>query len=382
MITQSSASPGIRVLVVDDSAVVRQVMEAVLSQERDISVMVAADPLIALEKMKRVRPDVIVLDLVMPRMDGLTFLRKIMSEDPIPTLICSGVAARGTMEALRALDEGAVGIVTKPKLGVREYLHESALILIDMVRSAAQARIQRRESIPSSRRKPADQTASRPSHPVAARRLVAIGASTGGTEALAEILTSLPTAASGIVVVQHMPELFTAAFASRLNQLCQIRVKEAENGDRVASGCAFIAPGNRHMTVRSRGGNYTIEISDGPLVSRHRPSVDLLFRSVAEEVGRDAVGVILTGMGSDGAQGLLAMKQAGAVTIAQDEATCVVFGMPKEAIELKAVDHIAPLPMIASHILMFSPPGKPHPADPASATFSQGQNGEGTKDKN
>ncbi len=347
----SGDSP-IRVLVVDDSAVVRQVMLAVLSQEPDMAVTIAADPLIAMEKMKLARPDVILLDLEMPRMDGLTFLRKIMAEDPIPTLICSGVAARGTEMALRALDHGAVGIVTKPKIGVRNFLHESALILIDMVRSAAKAQVKHRLPLPEFPKRPpiaGDRSARSSASPSDA--IVAIGASTGGTEALTEILTALPADAPGIVIVQHMPELFTAAFAKRLNSLCQLEVKEGADGDRMTTGRAIIAPGNRHLSVLRRNGFYKIEISDGALVTRHRPSVDMLFRSVAVAAGPNALGIILTGMGNDGASGLLAMKRAGSRTIAQDENTCVVFGMPKEAISAGAVDSIAPLSLMPGLIL-------------------------------
>lgn len=337
--------------MVDDSAVVRQVLEAVLSQESDMQVMVAADPLIALQKMSRVRPDVIVLDLEMPRMDGLTFLRKVMAEDPIPTVICSGVAARGTETALRALDEGAVGIVTKPKLGLRNFLYESGLVLTDMVRSAAGARVQRRFSSPAlpNHREPASPRPLPPSF--SSTRLIALGASTGGTEALAEILTAMPKDSPGIVVVQHMPEVFTAAFADRLNRLSQIEVLEAKDGDLVLPGRALIAPGNRHMSVKRRGVQIFVDVSDGPLVSRHRPSVDVLFRSVAKAEGAAALGIILTGMGNDGAEGLLEMKNAGAETIAQDEATCVVFGMPKEAIARGAVDLVLPLSQIVAKLL-------------------------------
>jgi two-component system chemotaxis response regulator CheB len=353
MLPEGSSANQIKVLVVDDSAVVRQVLEAVLSQEPDMSVMVASDPLIAQQKMARVRPDVIVLDLEMPRMDGLTFLRKIMATDPIPTVICSGVAVRGTEAALRALDEGAVGIVTKPKLGVRNFLYESGLVLTDMVRSAARARIGRRPSPSNSPRPKTVSLQLRPlSSEVSSKRLVAIGASTGGTEALTEILSAMPPDCPGIVVVQHMPEVFTAAFAERLNRISQIEVKEAEHGDRIATGRALIAPGNRHMSVRRRGAQIFAEISEGPLVSRHRPSVDVLFRSVANTAGADALGIILTGMGNDGAQGLLEMKNAGAETVAQDEASCVVFGMPKEAIACGAVGLILPLTKIPAKILM------------------------------
>jgi two-component system chemotaxis response regulator CheB len=327
-------------------------MSAVLSQEEDMAVTVAADPLIAMQKMKQLRPHVILLDLEMPRMDGLTFLRKVMAEDPIPTLVCSSVAVQGTNAALRALDEGAIGIVTKPKLGVGDFLHESALVLIDMVRSAAQVRLRRREQpLQAVKRSPRFIRAPRLARSTLSGRMVAIGASTGGTEALEEILSALPAEIPGIVVVQHMPELFTAAFANRLNGLCQIEVKEAANGDRVSPGHAYIAPGNRHTSVDRIGHEYTIRVCDGPLVTRHRPSVDVLFQSVAQAAGPNAFGVILTGMGSDGAQGLLAMRRSGARTIAQDEKSCVVFGMPKEAIKAGAADLIAPLPQIADLIL-------------------------------
>lgn len=348
---EDSAGP-IKVLVVDDSAVVRQVLATILSHESDMSVMVAADPLIALQKISRVRPDVIVLDLEMPRMDGLTFLRKIMAEDPIPTIICSGVAARGTLAALRALDDGAVGIVTKPKLGVRSFLYESGVVLTDIVRSAARARIHRRfPSTMLAARKAAPAKSRLDSSLNSSTLIVAIGASTGGTEALAEILSALPSASPGIVIVQHMPEVFTAAFAQRLNRLCQIEVKEAEQGDRIEMGRALIAPGNRHMSVHRRGSQSFVEIGDGPLVSRHRPSVDVLFRSVARTQGANALGIILTGMGNDGAQGLLEMKKAGAETLAQDEASCVIFGMPKEAIACGAAGTILQLSKIPARIL-------------------------------
>jgi two-component system chemotaxis response regulator CheB len=336
---------------VDDSAVVRQVLEAVLSQEPDLAVMVASDPLIAQQKMARIRPDVIVLDLEMPRMNGLAFLRKIMATDPIPTLICSGGAGRGTQAALRALEEGAVGIVTKPKLGLRDFLYESGLVLTDMVRAAAHARVGRRLVLSDvTRQQSASPKPRPPKTAVYSKRLVAIGASTGGTEALTEILTAMPKDSPGIVVVQHMPEVFTAAFAGRLNQLSQIEVKEAEHGDHVSPGRALIAPGNRHMSVTGRGDQVFVEIADGPLISRHRPSVDVLFRSVAQAAGANALGIILTGMGNDGAQGLLAMKESGAETVAQDEASCVVFGMPKEAIACGAVDLVLPLSQIPAKI--------------------------------
>lgn len=349
----------IQVLVVDDSAVVRQVMHAILSQEPDMAVAVASDPLIAMQKMKQVRPHVVVLDLEMPKMDGLTFLRKIMAEDPIPTLVCSGVAARGTKNALQALDEGALGILTKPKLGVGNFLHESAVTLIDMVREAAQAKLKQR-MIPcnfhDSRPSPVPPLHSRVAPQGGA--IVAIGASIGGTEALAEVLTALPADTPGVVVVQHMPECFTSAFANRLNALCRIEVKEGGDGDQITPGRAIIAPGNRHLSVVRRRGTFYAELSDGPLVSRHRPSVDVLFQSVASAAGANALGIILTGMGNDGASGMLDMKRAGSSTIAQDEKSCVVFGMPKEAISAGAVETIAPLVCIPNLIMAWANSGR------------------------
>ncbi|HEY7513962.1 MAG TPA: chemotaxis response regulator protein-glutamate methylesterase [Vicinamibacteria bacterium] len=342
------------VLVVDDSAVVRQVMTALLSQEPDMAVAVAADPLIAMEKMRSSRPDVILLDLEMPRMDGMTFLRRIMKEDPLPVVVLSTLATRGAEAAVRALDEGAVAVVAKPRLAVRSFLHESAVLLIDAVRAAAQARLRRRPARSASPRWRADvvlPAGPAPRSSPAGDPIVAVGASTGGTEALRALLEPLPPDAPPLVIVQHMPEVFTRAFAARLDQVCRIEVKEAAAGDRILRGRALVAPGNRHLVVRREGSGCVAELSDGPLVSRHRPSVDVLFRSVAQAAGANAVGVILTGMGDDGAAGLLEMKEAGATTFAQDEATCVVFGMPKEAILRGAVDHVLPLSLIPRELL-------------------------------
>ena len=347
------------VLVVDDSAVVRQAVTAVLSQDPGIVVTVAADPYIALDKMGRSRPDVILLDLEMPRMDGLTFLRKIMSEDPIPVVVCSGLAARGTEVAIRALEEGAVEVLAKPQLGVREFVHDSATTLIETIRAAAEARVKRR--VPSAVLTPiphhtADVVlAPRPPLIPAPRSrvdvVVAIGASTGGTEALRALLADLPEDAPPLLIVQHMPERFTAAFARRLNECCKIEVKEAETGDLVCRSRALIAPGNRHLVLQRRDAHYVVEVMGGPPVCRHRPSVDVLFRSVAQTAGASAVGVILTGMGDDGAAGLLEMKDAGAATIAQDERTSVVFGMPGEAIRRGAALEVLPLSQIAPAML-------------------------------
>jgi two-component system chemotaxis response regulator CheB len=343
---------GLQVLVVDDSAMVRQVMQAILGTDPRINVKAAADPLIAWGKMQKEPPDVVITDLEMPRMDGLTFIRKIMSEMPTPVVVCSGLAARGTELALRALEEGAVEVITKPKVGVRDFLHESAVTLLDAVWSAAQAQIQLRPIVAVPRLL-ADRVLPRESGRGrdAPNGLIAVGASTGGTEALRIFLKALLPDCPPIVIVQHMPEVFTRAFAERLNKECEIDIKEAQVGDRLQNGRALIAPGNRHMLVNRKGTDLVVQIIDGPLVSRHRPSVDVLFRSVAISVGPKAVGVIMTGMGDDGARGLLEMKEAGASTIAQDQASCVVFGMPKEAISRGAVDLVVPLERIANAAL-------------------------------
>lgn len=344
---------GLHVLVVDDSAMVRQVMQAILATDRRIHVKAAADPLIAWAKMQKESPDVVITDLEMPRMDGLTFIQKIMLEMPTPVVVCSGLAARGTELALRALEEGAVEVITKPKVGVRDFLHESAVTLLDAVWSASQAQLRRRPmaAVP---RLTADAVLPRngSSRSVCAPNgLIAVGASTGGTEALRVFLAALPMDCPPVVVVQHMPEGFTRAFAERLNKECGIEVEEARDGTRLQTGRALIAPGNRHMLVNCSREEFVVQVIDGPLVSRHRPSVDVLFRSVAISVGAKAVGVIMTGMGDDGAQGLGEMKEAGAATIAQDEASCIVFGMPKEAISRGAVDVVVPLERIASAAL-------------------------------
>lgn len=346
----------LKVLVVDDSATVRQVLTAVLSEKHGFRVTVAADPLIAIEKMKKSVPDVILLDLEMPRMDGMTFLRKLMSENPLPVVICSGLTGPNTDAAIRALENGAVDIITKPKIGIRGFLEESAVLLEDTVRAAAVARVRksrRRQDSPESIRLAAGH-ASSPFTGKEKANIIAIGASTGGTEALLHLFERMPQDCPGIVAVQHMPEGFTAAFARRLNNNCAIEVREATDGDQLVRGRAYIAPGNRHTYIRRMGPTYFLEVRDGALVSRHRPSVNVLFRSVAQAAGPNAVGVLLTGMGDDGADGLLEMKRANAFTIAQDEATCVVFGMPREAILLGAAEEVLPLHRIPQAILLHS----------------------------
>ena len=344
-----------RVLVVDDSAMVRQALQAILSRDARLTVSIAADALIALRKIRQEPPDVVITDLEMPRMDGLTLLQTIMQECPVPVVVCSGLATRGAEQALRALEEGAVAIITKPKLGVREFLHESALILLDTVWNAAQMQIRPRLAPPRvTPRVNADAVLPvmrRPVRNTAFQKVIAVGASTGGTEALRVFLGMMPADCPPIVIVQHMPEVFTRAFAERLDHECGIRVAEARDGEKLQSGQALIAPGNFHTLVERCGTGLAVRVIDGPLVTRHRPSVDVLFRSVANAMGANAVGVIMTGMGNDGAQGLWEMKQAGAATIAQDQATSVVFGMPQEAIAKGAVDAVLPLEQIATKAL-------------------------------
>jgi two-component system chemotaxis response regulator CheB len=349
------AKRAIRVLVVDDSASVRQGLKAILETEPGIEVMgLARDPFAAVEIIKQEVPDVILLDIEMPRMDGLTFLEKVMSQHPIPVIICSTLSSGGSDAALDALERGAVEVIAKPKLGAREFFEESRVRICDAVRSAARARVRRAaRALDPAPKLTADAVLPKPASNLrfeTTDKVVAVGASTGGTEALREFLEALPGDAPGVVIVQHMPEKFTARFAERLNRGCRITVKEAANQDSVLRGHALIAPGNRHLLLKRSGARYFVEIKDGPLVSRHRPSVDVLFRSAARYAGRNAVGVMLTGMGDDGAKGMLEMKQAGAFNIAQDEATCVVFGMPGEAISRGAVDRVLPLERIAAEV--------------------------------
>ncbi|MGZ5006656.1 MAG: protein-glutamate methylesterase/protein-glutamine glutaminase [Methylobacter sp.] len=340
----------IKVLIVDDSAVVRQVLTGLLDGVSGIKVIGAApDPIFALKRMEAEWPDVIVLDIEMPRMDGVTFLKKLMTEHPTPIVICSTLTEKGAEVTMQAMSAGAVDIITKPKVGLRNFLQESTSTIIDVIKAAAQ-----------SRPKPVRSTIAVPNRSGAATdsfsssalikpmvkttdRVIVIGTSTGGTQALEYLFTQLPRTAPPIVVVQHMPEHFTAAFAKRLDGICQVTVKEAEHNDRALPGVVLIAPGGKHMLLQRDGAQYRVDIKDGPLVSRHRPSVDVLFRSSAQSAGANAVGIILTGMGDDGARGMKEMHDAGALTIAQDETSCVVYGMPKEAVKLDAVDGILPL---------------------------------------
>lgn len=343
----------IKVIVVDDSAVVRQVVTALLEADPEIQVLAAvADPILAMSRMANQWPDVIVLDIEMPRMDGITFLKKIMAERPTPVVICSTLTEKGAQTSLAALSAGAVSIITKPKLGLKQFLNEASDDLTSAVKAAARAnvsRLQHRDKLTADAILPAVDIG-RHAMIQTTERVVALGTSTGGTQALELVLTALPRVCPGIVIVQHMPEQFTAAFSSRLNGLCQIEVKEAQNNDRVMPGRALIAPGGKHMLLRRNGAQYFVEVIDGPLVNRHRPSVDVLFRSVAKSAGTNALGVIMTGMGDDGAAGLLEMRKVGAQTLGQDEKSCVVYGMPKEAVKRGAVMRSVPLELIAREI--------------------------------
>lgn len=349
----------IKILIVDDSAVVRQVLTGLFDSVPGLKVIGAApDPIFAMKKMESEWPDVIVLDIEMPRMDGVTFLKKLMSEHPTPVVICSTLTEKGAEITMQAMSAGAVDIITKPKINLRNFLQESKTTIIDVIKAAAGSRprtIKSTIAMPNRSAAGADSlaTGSPPLKPMlqTTDRVIVIGTSTGGTQALEYLFTQLPRSAPPIVVVQHMPEHFTAAFAKRLDGICQITVKEAEHNDRVLPGQVLIAPGGKHMLLQRSGAQYRVEVKDGPLVSRHRPSVDVLFRSSAQSAGSNAVGIILTGMGDDGARGMKEMHDAGALTIAQDEASCVVYGMPKEAVKLDAVDGILPLSAIPQLIL-------------------------------
>lgn len=349
----------IKVLIVDDSAVVRKVLTEKLATP-DIEVIgSASDPIFAMEKMQKTWPDVLVLDVEMPRMDGITFLKKIMAQRPTPVVICSTLTEQGAETTIQALAAGAVSIVTKPKAGLKDFLLDEANDIVNVVKVAARANL-KRIMHPEVQKIPPKLTAdavlgASPGKAMAqtTEKIVAIGTSTGGTQALEAILTALPRVSPGMVIVQHMPENFTAAFAKRLDQLCEIEVKEAANGDRVIPGRALIAPGGKHMLLKRSGAQYCVEVVDGPLVSRHRPSVNVLFRSVAQQAGKNALGIIMTGMGDDGAQGLKEMHDAGAITLGQDERSCVVYGMPKEAFKLGAVQREIPLGMIPIEIINY-----------------------------
>lgn len=352
----------IRVLIVDDSAVVRQSLAGILESSGIIEVMAtASDPFVAAKKIMAEVPDVITLDVDMPRMDGLTFLKRIMSQHPIPVVMISSLTKRGSSEALKAMELGAIEVIPKPNLVTREFFEEARIQIIDAVKAASMSKLIRRNqsSLASPVVVPKKNTANAiipdnylktPSPRT--QKVIAVGASTGGTEAIKTFLEGLPVNTPGVVIVQHMPEVFTKAYAARLNSILPLDIKEAEDGDIVRTGRVLIAPGSHHMLLKRRGAEYSVEIKAGPLVNRHRPSVDVLFRSVARAAGSNAIGVLLTGMGDDGANGLLEMREANGKTIAQDEATCIVFGMPKEAIKLNAAQKILPIQSIAHEVLI------------------------------
>ncbi len=364
----------IRVLIVDDSAVVRQSLASILERDPEIEVMgTAADPIIAVKKIQKEVPDVITLDIEMPRMDGLTFLRKIMSQHPIPVVVISSLTTEGTEVAMKALEYGACEIIGKPAMNAGQFILESQIMLCDAVKAAAQSKLSRKKSAqkatpaqepPVMRVKPTSievtpklsadvilDKGSALSRMVHTEKVIVLGASTGGTEAIRHLLREMPPKMPGIAIVQHMPEGFTLSFANSLDKISNLEVKEAENGDKLYQGRVLIAPGNKHLLLKSVGKEYFVEVKDGPLVNRHRPSVDVLFRSAARYAGHNAIGILLTGMGNDGASGLKELHEAGAHTIAQDEASSVVFGMPKEAIKLGAADKILPLGDITNHLL-------------------------------
>ena len=356
----------IKVMIVDDSALVRQVVTQAISREPSIEVIgTAQDPLFAFDKLRTQWPDVFILDIEMPRMDGLTFLKKIMAERPTPVIICSSLAEKGAQVTMEALAAGAVSIITKPRINLKSFLQDSSNDIVSAIKGAAKSNMRALQRITTvsapaldRAKNTADVMLPSTSHQGARMygttdRLIAIGTSTGGTQALEAVLTRLPATSAGIVIVQHMPEKFTAMFAERLNGLCPMEIKEARDGDRVRAGIALIAPGGRHMMLKRSGAQYYVEVKDGPVVNRHKPSVDVLFRSVAQVAGKNALGIIMTGMGDDGARGLKEMRDAGATTLAEDESTCVVFGMPKEALKMGATDRAIPLDRIPQEIMTF-----------------------------
>jgi two-component system chemotaxis response regulator CheB len=355
----------VKVYVVDDSAVVRQALQHMLSGQPDIELIGSApNPLIAMAAIQKNRPDVLLLDIEMPGMDGLTFLRQIMAGTPIPTVICSTLSTEGSKVALDALAAGAVAVLGKPRLGLKQHLEDSRREMIHTLKAAALAKPRQRVASTVSHAPGSGAGASlRPTaprlaapggvHAFAMNKPVVIGSSTGGTQALEQVLLSLPADAPGIAITQHMPEKFTAMYAQRLNGICAMNVREAKDGDRLERGVVLIAPGGLHMQLRKTAGQYFVHVVDGPPVNRHKPSVDVLFKSAAECAGRDILGIILTGMGDDGARGMKVLHDGGARTLAQNEATCVVFGMPKEAIKLQAVDEILPIESMARAILQF-----------------------------
>ncbi len=338
-----------KVLIVDDSAIVRRLLSDALAECEDIEVVgTAPDPYIARDKILALKPDVVTLDIEMPRMDGLTFLKKLMRHHPLPVIVISSLGQSGSRQAMEALESGAVEVLAKP--GGPYSVGELRDNLAGKIRAAAAARIRRPGAEAAARPAVVPAAVQGPADPADAETVIAIGASTGGTEAIHDVLMGMPANGPGIVITQHIPPVFSRAFANRMNEVCPMQVKEAENGDSVTPGTALVAPGDYHLVLRKSGSGYRVEVKEGPRVCYQRPSVDVMFRSVAAAAGRKAVGVILTGMGADGAEGMLKMREAGAVTIAQDEASCVVFGMPREAIRVGAVAKVTPLHLIASAI--------------------------------
>ncbi len=342
----------IRVLVVDDSALIRSVMKELINREADMECVGSApDPLVAREMIKTLNPDVLTLDVEMPKMDGLEFLERLMRLRPMPVVMVSTLTERGSDITFRALALGAVDFVSKPKMDIARGMEEYAAEITDKIRAAAQARVRKTVAAISERLSADAILPSIAGRYASTEKLIIIGASTGGTEAIKEVLSRMPADVPGILITQHMPEAFTKSFAERLNGLCKISVKEAVHNERILPGHAYIAPGHSHLMLKRSGANYMTELSQGPPVNRHRPSVDVLFRSAANVAGANALGIILTGMGKDGAQGLLEMRQTGSHTIAQDEASCVVFGMPREAIAVGAACEVMPLQNISRHAL-------------------------------